>query len=190
MPYGDCFSQSINLCLLRLNFRSLPLKAFSAPTRTVAVSTCLESRGGRVFALSPVYQKAVLEARGLYPIFLVTMKPKSTDVVLGGQSTPPVTLGTMDIDRAREIVRQCFAVSMSKMDFEEYKGAKLPACSLEEMLIANRIVKDSKPTINPDGTRSHMMHVADRGVAADYALENFGIYALLEALGFEFDDDE
>ncbi len=43
---------------------------FSTPALIVAVSTRLEPRGG-LLSPSILYQKAVLEGRGLYPILLV-----------------------------------------------------------------------------------------------------------------------
>lgn len=80
---------------------------------------------------------------------------------------------------------------MSLQDVEEYSGAELPDCSLEEILIANRMVANAEPTINPDGSRSYMMSVAYRLLAAVYALANYGSpEVLLAALGFEFDVED
>jgi hypothetical protein len=109
------------------------------------------------------------------------------------------TLGTMPVERAREIVSACLRNAMGRMGLGE--DSPLPDCSLEEMLIANRILSgpagESEEKTNPDGSKSYSiaMTVADRGIAAAFALENFGgdPRALLEALGFTMrrpDDDE
>ena len=65
-------TMQLTVFLLLGRIFAVALAAFSTPALTVAVSTCLEPRGRRVFALSTLYQKAVLEGRGLYPILLVS----------------------------------------------------------------------------------------------------------------------
>lgn len=97
--------------------------------------------------------------------------------------------GTMSIERAKAITAQCLRNCMSTMGVDDDK-APLPDCSLEEMLIANRLVAGHEEpwTTNPDGSTSRtvFMTVDPRGIAAAYALANFGgdPRDLLDALGF------
>jgi hypothetical protein len=60
------------------------------------------------------------------------------------------------------------------------------------LLIANRVVKENPGESNTDGSRSMMMHMADRGVAARYALAHYGgsPEALLESLGYALSNDD
>ena len=72
MPSRD-YRLISRLCFLLPGWTStIALAAVSTPALTVAVSTCLEPRGG---FLSPCifYQKAALEGRG-FPLFLVNFQ--------------------------------------------------------------------------------------------------------------------
>jgi hypothetical protein len=98
--------------------------------------------------------------------------------------------GTMPIEKAREIVSaalECGFHDMGLFDDDQKRPAWPVQYTLEELLIANRVVREDSGVINPDGSRSMMMNMADRGVAARYALAHYGgnPEALLESLGYE-----
>jgi hypothetical protein len=125
------------------------------------------------------------------------MQPQVTDAVLGGTTHPAVKLGTMPLELASKIVDQCTSEALGRLGFEDYKDAKLPeGVSLEELLIANRVVSEANNYVAEQakiskGSYKIQSTVADRGIAAAYALENFGgVYGLIEALGFSVGEDE
>ncbi|WP_438029122.1 hypothetical protein [Sorangium sp. So ce233] len=111
----------------------------------------------------------------------------------------------MDLERAKEITAQCLR---NRMQFilgsENGSYVPLPDCSLEEMLVANRLVEEAnakasseaKPDAN--GKMSYQVHmvVDPRGIAASYAFERFGKnpHDYLEAIGLRLrrpgDDDD
>lgn len=103
----------------------------------------------------------------------------------------------MDLERAKQITSACVISKYSAMGIymdgqpEEY--VPLPDCSLEEMLIANRLVSESQS--NREGERTIQMVVDPRGIAALYTREkyNHDLDDVLEAMGWELrgeDDDE
>ncbi len=98
---------------------------------------------------------------------------------------------TMTIEKAREITAAVFAHCVHNLMARPGEAQPpLPDCSLEEMLVANRLVEEAgaQETRNEDGsvTRHIQMRVDPRGVAAHYALAKWrGVGGLLDALGFE-----
>lgn len=94
------------------------------------------------------------------------------------------TLGTMSLERAMAITGQCLNHCTWHL-FGEGEQPQLPTCTLEEMLIANRIVQNTPATPNPDGTSTLHCCVDPRAVAAEYALKEYGgPMGLLESLGY------
>lgn len=102
-------------------------------------------------------------------------------------------LGTMPIDKAKEIVSRCIEVGLFDNGISDsLRRPDWPIeFTLEELLIANRVVKEHPGDLNPDFSRSHMMHMADRGVAARYALANYqnNPHSLFESLGYTLEVD-
>ena len=100
---------------------------------------------------------------------------------------PPWVGGPMSIERALEITGACVRTAAALVIDGE--RVPLPKCSLEEMLVANRMVEHHKePPVTRDGvttTKLHM-HVAPGLLAAHYAFEQYDSdpHALLGALGF------
>jgi hypothetical protein len=89
----------------------------------------------------------------------------------------------MTIEAAREIVRACvrnrMAISMGT------EVPPLPQVSLAEMLEANRIVEEAREYIDAEGVKRIMMIVDPRGIAASYALEQYGgMEGVLGAIGY------
>ena len=123
---------------------------------------------------------------------LVTKVQNARLVVKEGDAPPPPaadtpqasTLGTMPLKRALAITGQC----VNRCAWHVFGGGEqppLPDCTLEEMLIANRIVQNTPSKRNPDGTSTLYCHVDPRGVAAEYALKAYeGPAGLLESLGY------
>jgi hypothetical protein len=100
---------------------------------------------------------------------------------------PPWTGGPMSIERALEITGACVRTASSLIINDE--RVPLPKCSLEEMLIANRMVEAHREEpVTKDGvtTTTLHMHVAPGLLAAHYAFEQHDSdpRALLAALGF------
>jgi hypothetical protein len=99
---------------------------------------------------------------------------------------PAWTGGPMSRERAEEIngaiVRSAGALVI------DGERIPLPKCSLEEMLVATRLVSKSEEIDNGDGTRTLMIsiRVDPRMIAALYAFEQYDSdpRALLAALGF------
>jgi hypothetical protein len=119
------------------------------------------------------------------------------DDLLGKGKVAPrsgATFGTMPLDKAKEIVSAALECGFYDSGFSDsLKAPKWPVqYTLEELLIANRVVKENPGESNPDGTRSMMMHMADRGVAARYALAHYGgsPEALLDSLGYTLSNDD
>ncbi len=105
------------------------------------------------------------------------------------EKAPPAkwTGGPMTLERALEITGACVRVATALLIDGE--RIPLPDCSLEEMLVANRMVEAHKEEpVTKDGvtTTALHMHVAPRAVAAFYALQQYDNdpRALLGALGF------
>jgi hypothetical protein len=104
------------------------------------------------------------------------------------------TFGTMPLESAREITSAVLACGFYDIGLSD--GSKQPEWpvqyTLEEILIANRVVKKNPGDSDPGGTRTKMMHMADRGVAARYALASYGgnPEALLESLGYTLEQQE
>lgn len=116
--------------------------------------------------------------------------PKPNDAVLGGT----ITLGTMPISKAEEIVGAMLKCSFHDMGLEDDDVPRPPwpsQYSLEELCIAARIVSEHPGTVTPEGT-SKMMTIADRGIAAKAAFDGYhgDIYALLESLGYHISNGE
>lgn len=105
----------------------------------------------------------------------------------------PWTGGPMSIARALEITGACVRTAAAlEIDGERIP---LPKCSLEEMLVANRMVEGHKePPVTKDGktTTKLYMHVAPRLLAAHYALEQYDgdPRMLLAALGFQLTNSQ
>jgi hypothetical protein len=102
-------------------------------------------------------------------------------------------MGTMPFDLAVEITRACVAhCAFPNFAREGEQPPPLPDVSLEEMLIANRIVHEAplERKQNDDGSTSStiMVHCAPRLLAACYALQNYGGSPedLLQAVGCRF----
>lgn len=94
----------------------------------------------------------------------------------------------MDIERAEEIRVAVYGRAMHHMGFrEDWCRETLPECTLAEMLEAMAIVRGEKDKQRSEpGPREIKMTVADRQIAALYALEHYGgPEELLTALGFE-----
>lgn len=95
----------------------------------------------------------------------------------------------MDLERAKQITSACVKSKYSAMGIymdgqpEEY--VPLPDCTLEEMLIANRLVSESQA--NATGARTIQMTVDPRGIAALYTREKYDhdLDDILEAMGWE-----
>ena len=67
----------------------------------------------------------------------------------------------------------------------------LPDVSLAEMLEATRIIGEQPDERLPDGTRRMKVTADPRLIAAVYAHEHYGgIYGLIEALGYEFRQEQ
>lgn len=110
----------------------------------------------------------------------------------------------MDLERAKEITRQCLRNrTQFILGSEDGSYVPLPDCSLEEMLVANRLVQESNAKASseakpgPDGKTSYkiQMVVDPRGIAASYAFEQYGKnpHDYLEAIGLRLrrpDDDD
>lgn len=100
-------------------------------------------------------------------------------------------MNDMTIERAREITTAVFVHCVHHLVARPGEAQPpLPDCSLEEMLVANRLVSEAGPTEtkNEDGSTSRhiQMTVDPRGIAAHYALAHWrGVGGLLDALGFE-----
>lgn len=95
----------------------------------------------------------------------------------------------MELDEARKIVSACVDTRYSLMSmpgYDEYRP--LPKVSLEEMLVANRLVSEAGSTPNPNGSGTilHMV-VAPRGLAAMYTRERYqhNPEDCLEAMGWQ-----
>jgi len=109
----------------------------------------------------------------------------------------------MDLDRAKAITAQCLRNRVQFVLGSEDGYVPLPECTLEEMLLANRLVGEAsekarceaKP--DADGVTRYQvsMTVDPRGIAASYAFEQYGRdpHAFLEAVGLRLsrpgDDD-
>ncbi|MGL5059053.1 MAG: hypothetical protein ACRC62_03645 [Microcoleus sp.] len=109
-------------------------------------------------------------------------------------TTAPSILGTMPYEKAKAIMHTVLDVAIEAQGIG-CKGAVFPMeYSLEEICIAARLVGKHKGHPNADGTRTMMLTIADRGIAAHYALAHYNNNpeALLEALGFcvSSEDDE
>lgn len=96
----------------------------------------------------------------------------------------------MDLERAKRITAQCVRACIWRVTGGEPQA--LPSdCSLEEMLIANRMVSEAPPEerVNEDGSTSYVtyMRVDPRGIALEYAFAAFGSdpRELIEALGYQ-----
>lgn len=99
----------------------------------------------------------------------------------------------MNNERAEEIRVAVYGRAMYRMGFrEKWCRETLPDCTLAEMLEAMSIIRGEKDEQRSQpGPREIKMTVADRQVAALYALEQYGgPEELLEALGFELQADE
>ena len=98
----------------------------------------------------------------------------------------------MTPERAEEIRVAVYGRAMHRMGFrEKWCRDTLPECSLAEMLEAMAIVnRENDVQRSQPGPRTMRMTVADRQIAALYALEQYGgPEELIEALGFEFQPD-
>ena len=83
----------------------------------------------------------------------------------------------MEQAEAEKIAQACFTACWSTM-FER-KSIPLPECTLREMLAANEMAR-----------RAGKPCVADRGLAAIYAYQQFGdIETLLSVIGYAIDID-
>jgi hypothetical protein len=102
--------------------------------------------------------------------------------------------GTMPIEKAREIVSAVLECGFHDIGLSEsIKRPEWPVqYTLEELLIANRVIRKDEGVINSNNHRSMMMNMADRGVAARYALAHYGgsPEALLESLGYTLHGEE
>lgn len=105
------------------------------------------------------------------------------------ESAPP----PMSLDRAKELTAACVAhCSWHMFAREGEEQPPLPDCSLEEMLVANRMVVELPPerTENPDGstTTNIRLRCDPRIIAAHYALKQYGGSPanLLQAVGYKF----
>lgn len=96
----------------------------------------------------------------------------------------------MEIEQAKRLTGQCVRAVTAHLIGEE-RGT-LPEAELEELLIANRLVRELGPVKMDDGTTCVLMRCDPRILAAFYAFEHFGSdpYALLEALGFEISGND
>lgn len=115
-----------------------------------------------------------------------------TPIIKGFGDAKPrsgAVFGTMPIEKAKEIVSTVLECGFYDMGLSDsLRPPKWPVqYTLEELLIANRMVRNDTGELHSDGSRSHMMNMADRGVAARYALAHYGgnPEALLESLGYE-----
>ncbi len=107
------------------------------------------------------------------------------------------TIGSMPLARAQEITAACVAHCVWPLCAREDEvQPSLPDCSLEEMLIANRVVQEAprKERDNGDGTGSYSVPLTcdPRIIAACYALAQYGgsPAALLQAVGYRFKVNE
>jgi hypothetical protein len=131
-----------------------------------------------------------------YKVTRIEFKYISPIVIKEGESKPRsgAVFGTMAIEKAREVVSAVLECGFHDVGLSD--NPRRPAWpvqyTLEELLIANRVIKDDLGELLPDGRRSMMMHMADRGVAARYALAHYGENpnALLESLGYTLSEDE
>lgn len=91
----------------------------------------------------------------------------------------------MNLEEAKQIVAQCVRNRFALMTGEN-PCPSLPDCSLEEMLLANRMVREAGPKQNPDGSTNWQTTVEPRGLAASYTLQHYGAnpFDALEAMGF------
>ncbi len=95
----------------------------------------------------------------------------------------------MDIERAKEITSACVHTITARM--LHGKVVPLPKCSLEEMLLANRLVNEmpEKRVDNGNGSITTTVRVRcdPRIVALHYAFEHYESdpCVMLEALGFK-----
>lgn len=101
----------------------------------------------------------------------------------------------MSREKADELNSLMCMRSFSRLGFHDKNQPPLPPeATLQDYITASRIVKEMCVTINSDGSSTHRVHMADRGLAAFYAEENFGgPENLLEILGYSLtlcDDDE
>jgi hypothetical protein len=132
-------------------------------------------------------------------ILIVWGEAKWLDQLLGrgddkAKPRSGATFGTMPLEKAQEIV-----AAVLKCGFYDIGLSDNPnrppwpvQYTLEELLIANRVVQENPGASNPKGGTSKMMHMADRGVAARYALAHYGgsPEALLESLGYTLSSDD
>jgi hypothetical protein len=110
----------------------------------------------------------------------------------------PSFLGSMPIEKAKAIMSKVLSVGFKAIGFaDEYEKAEFPIqYSLEEICIAARLVSEDnkrKHSNVADGIeRSFMMTMADRGIAAHYALAHYqgDPKALLEAVGFTLSNED
>ncbi len=96
----------------------------------------------------------------------------------------------MSLEKAHEINAGCCKTVFALM--MENKLVPLPKdYSLEEMLIASRLVAEAPGKDEGNGMRSYTTHVDPRALALHYAYDHFGSspLELLEALGFKVETD-
>lgn len=96
----------------------------------------------------------------------------------------------MTMERAHEINAACCQTAFARL--VDNKLIPLPTeYTLEEMLVASRLVETSPGQKNDNGTTTHTMHVDPRGLALHYAYDHFGKspLGLLGALNFHIDEE-
>lgn len=104
-----------------------------------------------------------------------------------------IQLGSMPYEQAKEIVSAMLDCGFFDAGLsDENKRPEWPSqYSLEELVIANRIVANHPGEVNEDGSTTKMMNIADRGIAARYALAHWGgPEALLNSLGYTLQSDD
>jgi len=79
----------------------------------------------------------------------------------------------MNLQEARDITAACTANKMASMGIGENQPPSLADYSLEQLLVANRMVKEEPNTKNKDGTESMQMFCDDRLVAALYTVYHY-----------------
>lgn len=101
-------------------------------------------------------------------------------------------LNGMKREKAEELNSLMCMRSMARLGFrDEDQPPFPPEVSIQSYLTATRIIKELGKTLNLDGSVTHRVFMADRGVAAFFAEEHFGgPEALLGALGYTLGSED
>lgn len=86
--------------------------------------------------------------------------------------------------RAENLMAYLQQLHFKGLGFKDFRDAALPMnVPLVDFIIAERIISELHFTLRPDGESSGPFLMADRGIAAIYAIEHWGVDALAQVFG-------